>query len=96
MTTVYLRFADRAEACTVLAGALGYDPTQDDLGRQVWSAGTWEGQLYHVCWLADHGAYVSTAGDHVNLLWPGTPPATVAEALAPYTLPEPDTPEVGF
>lgn len=96
MTTIYLRFADRAEACTVLAGALGYDPTQDDLGRQVWSAGTHEGQLYHLCFLVDHGACVSTAGDHVNLKWPGPLPATAAEALAPYMLPEPVSPEVGF
>ncbi len=96
MTTTYLRFADRAAACTTLAGTLGYDPTLDDLGRQVWSAGTHEGTLYHLCFLADHGVYVSTTGDHVNLKWPGPLPAAVAEALAPYILPDPATPAVGF
>lgn len=96
MTTIFLRFADRAEACAVLAAALGVDTAEDEAGRQSWSAGDHEGVHYDLCFLADGGVYVSTPGDHVNLKWPGPLPVTLADALAPYTLPEPATPAVVF
>lgn len=69
MSTIFLRFADRVEALSVLGEALGFDGTQDGDGRQINSSGISGGQRYHLCFLADAGVTTGGGGDHVNLLW---------------------------
>lgn len=86
MTTIYLRFVDRAQALSVLGAVLGFDGTQGEDGRQVLSCGVSGGVCYHLCFLADAGVAVGAGEDHVNLLWPdetSVPPDLDAYAAAP-------------
>ncbi len=96
MTTIYLRFSDRAEALSVLGDVLGYDGEQDASGRQLWSLCWREGVRIDVCFLADAGVVVATVGDHVNLLCPDDQADALEAALAPYVLAPPATPAVRF
>ncbi len=70
MTTIYLRFADRATACATLESVLGFDGAQGEDGRQLYSSGLHETTRYHLCFLADAGVRTGGGEDHVNLLWP--------------------------
>lgn len=73
MTTIFLRFADRAEAVSTLASLLGFDTEQDQDGKQIYSSGLYGGgeeTRYHLSFLADMGVASLASGDLVNLLWP--------------------------
>lgn len=71
MITIYLRFADRAEALGVLAATLGYGPA-GEAGAQWWpTTGTSAGTRYDLDFLADQGVIASSGEDLVNLLWWG-------------------------
>lgn len=93
MTTIFLRFSDRAEAIMVLSAVLGFDGEQTEDGRQMWSSGLHEGERYHLSFLSDMGVICGAAGDHVNLLWPG--PAETAPDFGAYVV-APATPSCVF
>lgn len=93
MSTIYLRFVDRAVALSVLGTALGFDPTQDADGRQIYSTGRYAGALYHVDFLADRGVIAGAGEDHVNLLWPDGGP-TMPDLSAHQVVPV--SPSCGF
>lgn len=87
MTTIFLRFADRAEAISTLGSLLGFDTEQDQDGKQLYSSGLYEGARYHLSFLADMGVSAGASGDLVNLLWPDgvTAPDFSAYAIEPAT-----------
>lgn len=89
MSTIFLHFADRAEALSVLGATLGYASTAPEPGApEAWPTGWCEGIRYDLAFLADHGVACGSAGDHVNLLWGGAPEALPdfgAHQLAPVT-----------
>lgn len=87
MTTIFLRFADRAEALSQLGSLLGFDTEQDQSGKQLYSSGLYEGARYHLSFLSDMGVASLASGDLVNLLWPDgiTSPDFGAYAIDPTT-----------
>jgi hypothetical protein len=72
MTTIYLRFSDRAEALAALGATLGYASSAPEPGgpEQV-PLGWRDGLRYDLCFLADQGLVTEGEGDLVNLLWWG-------------------------
>lgn len=73
MTTIFLRFADRAEAISTLGPLLGFDTEQDQDGKQLYSSGLYGGgeeTRYHLRFLVDAGVPMDDDADYVNVLWP--------------------------
>ncbi|WP_454915821.1 hypothetical protein [Xanthobacter sediminis] len=88
MVTIYLRFADRAEALAVLSKVLGFMAVPDETGRVTFTAAHLDGVRYDLCFLADQGVATGDGGDHVNLLWwgeAGSAPDFGAHAMVPAT-----------
>lgn len=85
MSTIFLRFADRSEAISVLSSRLDFDTEQDQDGKQVNSSGVYNGVRYYISFLVDAGVPMADASDYVNVLWPDgvTPPDFDAYIVTP-------------
>lgn len=86
MATIFLRFADRAEALSVLAATLSFDGMRGEDGRQAYSSGQLGEVHYHLCFLTDAGVVAGAGEEPVNLLWTDQitiPPALNAYVVAP-------------
>lgn len=94
MTTIYLRFADRAAALSALGSVLGYASTAEEAGgKQMLPSGHLDGVRYDLCFLSDQGVTAGGGDDLVNVLWWGE--ASGAPDFGASVV-VPQTPSCGF